>query len=138
MFDPVGDGSYLYHYDVTSETAQPRFEDSTAKTIYNYNELRVWAPLSANAVTAAYIAERWPSDYEQKLINEYNTAQMGLLDDVSSSNCIDAYRSFLAERVAVKKKIDADFALWSADNKVLAALKATDAPLHENTNDINA
>ena len=56
------------------------------------------------------MTERWDGNYEQKLVNEYNSAQMGLLSEEEAAARIEAYRAFLTERTALKSQVDADCA----------------------------
>lgn len=72
------------------------------------DEVTVWPTLTANKITKAVIAEIWPSDYEQKLVNEYNAAQLGVYDDVEASKKIEQYRAFLVERNRIKAQVDKD------------------------------
>nr|DAL46846.1 MAG TPA_asm: hypothetical protein [Caudoviricetes sp.] len=58
------------------------------ETEYCYESVTVWSPLTPNRITEAVITDRYDTNYEQKLINEYNAAinilQLGL-----SSQCED-------------------------------------------------
>lgn len=77
-------------------------------TQWSGEEVEVAEPLTSNRITQAVIAARWDADFEQKLINEYNAAKMGLYDDDTAAAKIDAYEAFLRERAALKAQIDAD------------------------------
>ena len=66
-------------------------------------------PLTANSVTEAVITARWDKNYEQKLINEYNAALLGMMDEAEKEKRISAYKAFLQERDRLKKMVDADF-----------------------------
>lgn len=77
-------------------------------TQWSGEEVEVAEPLTSNRITQAVIAARWDADYEQKLINEYNAAKLGLYDDDTAAAKIDAYEAFLRERAALKAQIDAD------------------------------
>ena len=110
IFEPVGNGSYLYHYNIKEVTTTS--EDDETRTQWQCDEVVVWMPINANRVTQAAIADRWDSDYEQKLINEYNGAQMGLYGGSAKSEeakaIIAKYTEFLTARTALKAQIDAD------------------------------
>ena len=74
-----GDGSYLYRWDVREETRE--MGDDMAPVIsYSYNEVRIWATLTANKILEACINALWDKDVEQKKLNDYNAAQLGILD----------------------------------------------------------
>lgn len=115
--EAVGNGSFRYRYNIreeekpvqaseNSETAQ----EAQAQPQWVCEEVTVWAPLSANKITEKVLTERWDGNYEQKLVNEYNSAQMGLLSEEEAVARIEAYRAFLTERTALKSQVDADCA----------------------------
>lgn len=115
--EAVGNGSFRYRYNIreeekpvqaseNSETAQ----EAQAQPQWVCEEVTVWAPLSANKITEKVLTERWDGNYEQKLVNEYNSAQMGLLREEEAAARIEAYRAFLTERTALKSQVDADCA----------------------------
>ena len=112
--EAVGNGSFRYRYNIreeeklvqaseNSETAQ----EAQAQPQWVCEEVTVWAPLSANKITAAVITEAFPSDYEQKLLNEYNAANLGMIPDAAETEKRrQAYTDFLRRRAALKKEID--------------------------------
>ena len=115
--EAVGNGSFRYRYNIreeekpaqaseNSETAQ----EAQAQPQWVCEEVTVWAPLSANKITEKVLTERWDGNYEQKLVNEYNSAQMGLLSEEEAAARTEAYRAFLTERTALKSQVDADCA----------------------------
>ena len=115
--EAVGNGSFRYRYNIreeekpvqaseNSETAQ----EAQAQPQWVCEEVTVWAPLSANKITEKVLTERWDGNYEQKLVSEYNSAQMGLLSEEGAAARIEAYRAFLTERTALKSQVDADCA----------------------------
>ena len=68
----------------------------------------MWIPLTPNRITAAVITEAFPSDYEQKLLNEYNAANLGMIPDRDETEKRrQAYTDFLRRRAELKKEIDA-------------------------------
>lgn len=104
VYEAVGNGSYLYRWDIREVS----IEDGEARTQWECNEVIVWGTVTANKLTQAVIAELWDSDYEQKLINEYYSAVLGILEGDVAEAKIEAYKSFLAERNAIKQMVDAD------------------------------
>ena len=46
------------------------------------------------------------NDYEDKLINEYNAANLGIYDEETSRSMIERYTAFLANRKAMKQEIE--------------------------------
>ena len=105
--EAVGNGSYLYRYNITEEQTEAT-EQTEQQTQWSCEEVTVWAPLTANKITEIVLTERWGNNYEQKLVNEYNSAQMGLLSEEEAQTRIEAYKTFLQERTILKTQIDND------------------------------
>lgn len=105
-FESVGNGSVRYRFNVEEQTN----EDGNAT--YLYDEVIVWQPFTANDITKAVIEYLWPASYEQKLLNEYNAAQLGVYDDEKSTEKIKEYKDFLVEREKMKTKIDKDIKFY--------------------------
>lgn len=95
--EAVNNGSYLYHYNVQEQDNQ-----------WVCEEVIVWSPISSNKLTQLVIADKWDSNYEQKLINEYNGVQMGMYSEEDSAIITTKYKKFLEERIALKKIVDED------------------------------
>lgn len=119
VISEVGNGSILYRYGIEEvETSQVQTqatdtdeEQPEAKKQFVCQEVQVWKPVTSNRITEAVITDRWDSNYEQKLINEYNAAQLGLLGAKSSDEAkarIAAYTDYLKERATLKAQVDAD------------------------------
>lgn len=75
-------------------------------------EVTVWAPLSSNKITETVITEKWDNNREQKLVNEFNAANLGMIGGAKSSEeakaKIEAYKAYLSERATLKAQVDAD------------------------------
>ena len=78
------------------------------QTQWSCEEVIVWAPLSANKITEKVLTEKWDNNYEQKLVNEYNAAVMGMLSEDVAQKRKDAYMTFLQERTELKTIVDND------------------------------
>lgn len=104
IIEPVGNGSYRYRFNLTEIIP----EDSERRPYWEYDEVIVWQPFSANDITKAVIEYLWPASYEQKLLNEYNAAQLGVYDKKKSAAKIEEYKTFLVKREEVKNQIDED------------------------------
>lgn len=100
-------GVCRYVYDIEKHTVD-NGDGVPPMTQWSGEEVEVAEPLTSNRITQAVIAARWDADFEQKLINEYNAAKLGLYDDDTAAAKIDAYEAFLRERAALKAQIDAD------------------------------
>ena len=122
VLEAVGNGSYKYRFDITEktpETVTTSSDDSNAqegeqRTQWQCQEVIVWSPVTSNKITEAVIADYLgDSNYEQKLINEYNAAQLGLYGSKTGEEAkkhIAAYTEYLNTRAALKAQVDADCA----------------------------
>lgn len=112
-YEAVGNGSYLYRWDI-KEVQQPANDESEeAVTKWQCEEVVVWNPMTANKITEAVISSKWESNYEQKLVNEYNAAKLGIYGSTTSEEAkarIQAYKDFLQARTNIKVQVDADCA----------------------------
>lgn len=110
ILEKVGDGSYRYRWNITEvEMPNDMMEDNEkTRTQWSCEEVIIFAPLSPNKITEKVIAELWDSNYEQKLLNEYNASTLGMYDEETTTNKINKYKSFLRQREAIKQQIDED------------------------------
>lgn len=103
VLEAYGKDIYRYRYDIEDTSTEDGIQ-------FSAQEVKIYAPISANKITAAVIADRWDSDYEQKLINEYNAAKLGLYPDEEAQAKEQAYTAFLTARSALKSQVDNDCA----------------------------
>lgn len=101
-YEAVGNGCYLYRWDIKEETVEQ--EDGQTKTFFSCLEVGVWATVTRSMVKQAAINALWGDGVEEKYINDYNAVVLKVLD----SSYKEAYKTFLAERKALKEQIDAD------------------------------
>ena len=122
--EAVGNGSFLYRWDIQEAASESNSQTTAAedgsegettteeqRTQWQCEEAVVWSPLTANKITEAVIATKWDGNYEQKLVNEYNGAQLGVYGSKTSEEAkarIQAYTDFLQERYALKTQVDKD------------------------------
>jgi hypothetical protein len=113
IYEANGNGSYTYRWNikevqVPANVNDPNGAGSTDKqrTQWQCDEVVVWATVSREKLTSAVLASIWPSDYEAKLVNDYNAAKEGVLGETY----IQRYKDFLSERKAVKEQIEQDYA----------------------------
>lgn len=108
VMEAVGNGSYLYRWGIAEERVEPMEEGMEERVQWRCEEVTLWKPLTSKAVVKAVISEKWDSDYEQKLVNEYNSAMLGLYDASEKEKRIQAYTDFLRQRNELKSMVDAD------------------------------
>jgi hypothetical protein len=102
----LGDGSYRYRWDI-QEVEMPAMEGETPRTQWECKEVTVWATVTREKITSAVIAALWDSDYEAKLLNDYNAAKEGIFGE-EAQKYIDRYTTFLSERKAIKEQVAVD------------------------------
>lgn len=118
VIEAVGNGSFLYRFNIEEKTVEVHAEGENeaveARKSWECDEVVVWSPVSANKITEAVIAAVCPASHEQKLVNEYNAANLGLVGGSKSSEeakkKIAAYKEFLEYRAQLKDRVDADCA----------------------------
>ena len=105
-WEAVGNGSYLYRWNIAKSERESENEEKQEQ--WQCEEVTVWSPVSSNKITQAVISEMWNSDYEQKLVNEYNGAQMGIYGEDEAQAITAKYKAFLEARAKLKAQVDAD------------------------------
>ena len=111
IYEANGDGSCTYRWDIQAVEVSAGADDEESTTKWECEEVVVWGTVTSNKLTDAVLNHLWPKDYEQKLINEYNGATLGLFGAKTSTeaqNKINAYKDFLNKRKAIKLQIDTD------------------------------
>lgn len=118
ILEAVRDGSYKYRFDIIE--INPEVMPSTDKDVqeeqrtqWQCEEVIVWSPVTSNKITEAVITEVCDHNYEQKLVNEYNAAQLGMYGEKTSEEAqkrINAYKEFLDTRATLKAQVDVDCA----------------------------
>ncbi|WP_373190537.1 MULTISPECIES: hypothetical protein [Bacteroides] len=111
--EAVGNGSYVYRFNIEELVPVLTEENAEEKKASQWKceEVTVWSPLSSNKITEAVITEKWDNNQEQKLVNEYNAANLGLLGAKTSEEAkarIEAYKAYLTERASLKAQVDND------------------------------
>lgn len=95
----------FYRWDIQETEATT--EDGEKYLQYSANEVRVYAPFSQNKIIETVFTKAFGNDYENKLINEYNSAVNGLYDnDDVIAEKINRYSNFLKQRIALKQRIE--------------------------------
>lgn len=118
ILEAVGNGSFLYRFNIEENTseiyAEGMDEPVSTRTSWDCDEVVVWSPLTSNKITEAVISTICPASHEQKLVNEFNAATLGLVGGSKTSEeakqRISAYKEFLEHRAALKERVDADCA----------------------------
>lgn len=113
IFEANGDGSYTYRWNIKEVEIATGGESEETATKWECEEVIVWGTVTSDKLTEAVIGKMCPVGREQKLINEFNAANLGVYGAKTSTAAqekIAAYKSFLTERDALKAQVDADCA----------------------------
>ena len=113
VFEHNGAVIYSFHIEekqVEHVVPTEDVEETTTETQYDFETVRTYLPISSNKLLQAVITDVYPADYEQKLVNEYNSAVMGLYDEETAARKIDAYKAFLQARAELKAMVESDCA----------------------------
>jgi len=118
ILEAVGNGSFLYRFNIVEKTSEIYAdgvdEPASTRTSFDCDEVTVWPPITSNRITEAVIGHLFPPSWEQKLVNEFNAASLGLFGGSKTSDeakaKTEAYKDFLRRRDEVKRSIDADCA----------------------------
>ena len=106
-------GAVIYSFHIAEKQVEhvvptEDVEETTTETQYDFETVRTYLPISSNKLLQAVITDAYTSDYEQKLVNEYNSAVMGLYDAETAERKIDAYKAFLQARAELKAMVESD------------------------------
>ena len=108
VLEAVGNGSYTYRWDMTEVEHTAHEQGGEPTTQWSCQEVTIWSPVTSNKITEAAINETWDSNYEQKLVNEYNATVLGVYTQEDAAAKVEAYKAFLNQRNALKAQVDAD------------------------------
>ena len=114
VFEANGAVVYSYHIEEKQVERFMQSEDgeegTKTETQYDFEMVRTYLPISSNKLLKAVITDAYPADYEQKLVNEYNSAVMGLYDEETAERKYEAYKAFLQARAELKAMVETDCA----------------------------
>ena len=113
VFELIGDGGFRYNYNI-KEIEVDRFDIINNKSIvkqtqWEYDNVIIYPPIDKDKITRAVITNTWDSDYENKLINDYNEISLGNLTEEEIDKRTNNYITFLQERKRLKEMIDNDW-----------------------------
>jgi len=108
-----GQGTFLYNHNIkevlvvegemggVAITTDP---DEATGSMYQYDSVRVEYPKTADNIFGTLLQAKYPADRESKLVNEYQSAELGIL----SPDAKVGYVNFLQDRKAIRQMVDAD------------------------------
>lgn len=112
-----GQGTFLYNHNIhevlviEDENGGVTITDDPKKatgTMWQYDSLRVEYPKTRKNIYATLLEARYPQDVQQKLVNDYQAAQMEILEEAEAEEAEAAYRAFLQDRKSIKAMVKED------------------------------
>lgn len=106
-FEPVGNGDYLYHWDIKEEKVQmPDGTDDhvTERTQFSCLETVIHGQPEYNKCIEAVIRNSYTSEEELAMLNKYNSYQTGIISDDSIISEYEQYLQFVASTKEMVRK----------------------------------
>ena len=107
-----GQGTFLYNHNIKEVKVIADKEggieittdaERATGTMFQYDSVRVEYPKTADNIFSTLLTARYPAKTESKLVNEYQSAMLGLLAESAKS----PYENFLKDRLAIREMVDA-------------------------------
>ena len=113
VFELIGDGGYRYNYNI-KKVEVDRLVTIDCKSIlkqtqWEYDNVLIYPPINKDKITRAVITNTWDSDFENKLINDYNAISLGIFSEQEVNEKLERYREFLTQRKELKEMINQDY-----------------------------
>lgn len=117
VIDPLnnGQGTFHYNHNITEvlvareEMGNVTITDDPEKAtgrMFHYDSLRVEYPRTADNIFGTLITAKYPLNVENKLVNEFQSAKLG----IAPKEAAKPYEDFLRDRLAIRKMVDGDCA----------------------------
>ena len=100
-YEAIGNGSYFYRWNI-QEVEINNIED-IVEPKWSCYEVVIWNTVTKDKITEAVINTIWGNGIEEKMLNDYNASQLGILDE----SYINKYKQFLMDRKKIKDDIKA-------------------------------
>ena len=115
IIDPLNNGQGTHHYNhniievlvVREEMGNVTITDNPEKAtgkMFRYDSLRVEYPLTVDNIFNTLLIAKYPPNTESKLINEYQSAKLGIAPDEAAK----PYEDFLRDRLAIRAMVNRD------------------------------
>ena len=108
-FEAVGNGDFLYHWDIREEKVSKDYmdEDAEERTQYSCYEVTIHGKPEYGKCVEAVIRCDYTAEAELSLINQYNSYQQGMPIDEKVVNEYAQYLSYVSGvKTMVKKDLD--------------------------------
>ena len=108
-----GQGTFLYNHNIKEVsvikdenggiTITKNKKEATG-TMFQYDSVRCEYPKTGDNVFSTLLTAKYPAQKESKILNEYKSAELGLLDDSYKK----PYEDFLKERLDIRASVNSD------------------------------
>lgn len=120
---PLGNGAYHYNYNVVARTQEPEpvaqsdetpdgvdtaVNDFSPRIVYDYDTVEVWGTPNYKDLTRAVIRAEISETEEFGLINDYNAAKAGLIEDTEAEEAEARYTAHLRRVSEIKAMVKVD------------------------------
>lgn len=130
IIDAVGNGNYLYRWDIQEEKVTLEQEERVQYSCY---EVTIIGKPTYEKCVEAVIRNRYTSEQEMALVNKYNSYQNGIISDTS---ILDEYKEYLKYifdvKILVKKDLELEAITSIAKQKKLQEITAYDTSSNVN------
>lgn len=108
IIEPLGNGAYYYNYNVV-ERKETVHETGEEKTVYDYDQVKVWDKPTYEKLVKAVIREEIDETKEFSYVNDYNAAVLGIIsDEAKKAEAVKSYKEYLQFVVDVKAMVKRD------------------------------
>lgn len=108
IIEPLGNGAYYYNYNVV-ERKETDPETGEKKTVYDYEQVKVWDKPTYEKLVKAVIREEIDETKEFSYVNDYNAAVLGIIsDEAKKAEAVKSYKEYLQFVVDVKAMVKRD------------------------------
>lgn len=101
-----------------TEAGEGEGSDPKKVKSWQYDSLRVEYHRTGNNILETLLTEKYPQDQQQKLVNDYQAAQLGILEDEEADNAVASYKAFLQDRKAIKAMVKADCVTYNIPDSI--------------------
>lgn len=121
--EAVGNGNYLYRWDIKEETAPGMESGEGERTQWTCREVTIHGEPSYGKCVEAVIRSDYSAEAELSLINQYYAYQTGVTSDAS---VVEEYEEYLAYVAGIKEMVKKDMEIAPTEPKAAFAPRMAD------------
>lgn len=106
IIQDLGNGAFYYNYAIKPKTETD--EEGNERHSYDYKSVKIWGTPTRAAVVKAVIRDEVDETAEFDLVNSYNAAQEGMLDETEAAEAVENYKAYLRRVKEIKTNAKAD------------------------------